>query len=99
VQINIHARESFVLLLLLCLQFVCLFSLNQRGIQIKSRGIKEEIKWKSMWNFKVEIKKNRNTKGNSRNQSGFSNRNQRGIKWIQQIKEEIKVEIKNLQIN
>jgi hypothetical protein len=58
--------------------------------KIKSRGIKEEIKWKSMWNFKVEIKKNRNTKGNSRNQSGFSNRNQSGIKWIQQIKEEYK---------
>jgi hypothetical protein len=79
VEINIYARETFAALLVVCVAFAfVLFEKNSCGNQqinvefkIKSRGIKEEIKWKSMWNFKVEIKKNRNTKGNSRNQSGI----------------------------
>jgi hypothetical protein len=51
-----------------------------------NQQINVEFKIKSI-GIKEEIKKNRNTKGNSRNQSG--------IKWIQQIKEEIKWNSKN----
>jgi hypothetical protein len=58
---------------------------------MKSRGIKEEIKRKSMWNFKVEIKINRNTKGTQEikmdfqieikvESSGF-NKSKKNTKW------------------
>jgi predicted Holliday junction resolvase-like endonuclease len=69
VEFNIHARESFVLLLLLCLLFVCLLFLllpvlfvlclkNSCG----NHQINVEFKMKSI-GIKEEIKKNRNTKG------------------------------------
>jgi hypothetical protein len=49
-------------LFVLCLKNSCGNQQINVEFKMKSRGIKEEIKWKSMWNFKVEIKKNRNTK-------------------------------------